>query len=110
MVPALLLRLPRGKERAADAYWGFVLEEPFGRCELEYVTDRERLEREFGYPAHHPMIVDPCNRSVYHPLRLGMRTDGALLRGEVVAGPAIRPPLAVQLRVRGDEIIAVRTE
>lgn len=110
VVPALLVRLPRGASRSTEGYWAFVLEEPFGRCELEYVTDLQRLEREFGYRAQHPMVVDPCNGSVYHPLRMGTRTDGALVRGEVVAGPAIRPPLAVQLRVHGGNIVAVRTE
>jgi hypothetical protein len=110
VVPALLVRLPRGASRSAEGYWAFVLEEPFGRCELEYVTDLQRLEHAFGYRTEHPMVVDPCNGSVYHPLRLGTRTDGALLRGEVVAGPAIRPPLGIELRVRGGSIIAVRTE
>ncbi|MCL6566890.1 MAG: hypothetical protein K6U09_10765 [Acidobacteriia bacterium] len=109
-VPAILIRLPNVSARSANAYWALVLEEPFGRCKLEYVTDRKRLEREFGYRAQHPMVVDPCNGSVYHPLRFGPRTDGAMLRGEVVAGPAIRPPLAILVHVRGNEIIAERTE
>ncbi|MCL6481080.1 MAG: hypothetical protein K6U02_05075 [Firmicutes bacterium] len=109
-VPAILIRLPNGSARSANSYWALVLEEPFGRCMLEYVTDRERLEQEFGYRAQHPMVVDPCNGSVYHPLRFGPRTDGAMLRGEVVAGPAIRPPLAILVRMRGNEIVAERTE
>ncbi len=109
-VPAILIRLPNGSARSANSYWALVLEEPFGRCILEYVTDRARLEREFGYRVQHPMVVDPCNGSVYHPLRFGPRTDGAMLRGEVVAGPAIRPPLAILVHVRGNEIVAERTE
>lgn len=106
LLPALVVRLPG----ESGGYWGFSLREPFGRCDLEFVTDRERLAREFGYRAQHPMVVDRCNGSVYHPLRWGTLPNGAVARGEVVAGPAIRPPLAVQIAVRGGEIHALRIE
>lgn len=106
LVPAILVRLPGER----GGYWAFSAKEPFGRCLLQFVTDRERLAREFGYRAQHPMVVDPCNGSVYHPLRWGNLPDGSVARGEVVAGPAIRPPLAVQIVVRGGEIHALRIE
>jgi hypothetical protein len=106
LVPAILVRLPGER----GGYWAFSAKEPFGRCLLQFVTDRERLAAEFGYRAQHPMVVDPCNGSVYHPLRWGMLPNGSVARGEVVAGPAIRPPLAVQIVVRGSEIHALRIE
>lgn len=106
LVPAILVRLPGER----GGYWAFSAKEPFGRCLLQFVSDRERLAKEFGYRAQHPMVVDPCNGSVYHPLRWGNLPDGSVARGEVVAGPAIRPPLAVQIVVRGSEIHALRLE
>jgi hypothetical protein len=105
-IPAALVRLPGER----GGYWAFAVTEPFGRCQLELVADRERLAREFGYRAQHLMVADPCNGSVYHPLRWGVLPSGAVARGEVVAGPAIRPPLAIQIAVRGGEIHALRIE
>src|SRR5271154_5235591 len=36
--PAIVVRLPRGD------YWGFSLIEPFGNCQLEFVTDLDKLK------------------------------------------------------------------
>jgi hypothetical protein len=105
-VPAILVRLPGER----GGLWAFSAREPFGRCLLQYVSDRERLAKDFGYRAQHPMVVDPCNGSVYHPLRWGTLPDGSVARGEVVAGPAVRPPLSVKIVVRGNEIHALQIE
>ena len=110
VIPAIVIRLPSGSGRSARNYWALVLEEPFGRCRLEFITDTARLEKEYDYAARYPMVVDPCNKSVYDPLRLGTLLDGALARGAVVAGPAIRPPRAVEVRIEGNRVIAVQTE
>ena len=53
-VPAMVVRLPGG------AYWGLSLREPFGNCELEYVTDLQKLQTSYDFHASHPMVVDPC--------------------------------------------------
>ena len=103
-VPAMVVRLPD------DSYWGFSLREPFGTCELEYVSDLQKLRSDYDYRADHPMIGNPCNHSVYDLLRYGSSSNGGLVRGEVVQGAGIRPPMAIEVRVDGKEIIAVRME
>lgn len=103
MAPAVVVRLPGG------TYWALSLQEPFGTCELEYVTDLKKLHDEYGYAADHPMVADPCNRSVFDLLRYGSGPVG-LVRGEVEQGPAIRPPMAIEVREEGQKIVAVRME
>lgn len=101
--PAMVVHLPEG------GYWAFSLEEPYGKCELELMTDTAKLRAEYGVAAGHPMVVDPCTHAVYDLLRYGSGPAG-LVRGEVMAGPAIRPPLAVEVRVEGHRIVAARAE
>jgi hypothetical protein len=100
---AMVVHLPEG------GYWAFSLEEPYGKCELELMIDTTRLRAEYGVAAGHPMVVDPCTHAVYDLLRYGSGPAG-LVRGEVIAGPAIRPPLAVEVRVEGHRIVAARVE
>jgi hypothetical protein len=103
--PAMVVRLPRGD------YWGFSLLAPFGSCELEYVTDLGKLQNVYQLRAEHPMVVDPCNRTVYDLLRYGAgASDDSLVRGEMVQGPGIRPPIAIEIRTQGKEVLAVRME
>jgi hypothetical protein len=101
--PAIVVRLPGGD------YWGFSLREPYGTCELEWVTDLEKLEADYQLRADHPMVGDPCNRSVFDLLRYGGGPNG-LVRGEIVRGAAVRPPVAIEIRTRGNQILAVRME
>lgn len=102
--PAMVVRLPGGD------YWGFSLREPFGNCTLEYVTDPQALQTKYNFQADHPMVVDPCNQSVFDLLRYGSTPSGALVRGEIEQGVAIRPPVAIEIRKEGNEIRAVRME
>jgi hypothetical protein len=108
-VAAMVIRLPGTSGRSAESYWAFLVRPPFGRCDLEYITDVERIQQEYGYAARHAMVVDPCNATVYDPARYG-NLGGAYARGEVVSGSAFRPPLGVELKVEGNLIIALRTE
>jgi hypothetical protein len=108
-VAAYVVRLPTGAARSPQGYWAFAAGAPNQQCQLEFVADLERLAREFQYRASHPMAVDPCSRRVYDPLRLG-DVLGVWVRGEVVAGPAGRPPLAILVRVEGDSVIAAQIE
>jgi hypothetical protein len=103
-VPAMVVSLPGGD------YWAFSLREPFGNCELEYVTDLAKLRSEYDFQADHPMVVDPCNRSVFDLTRYGTTPSGSLVRGEIEKGGAIRPPIAIEVRVEDDEVRAVRME
>ena len=108
-IPAVLVRLPSGAQQSTEGYWAISLQSPFGRCELEYVEDLDRIAGEFGYKARHAMVVDPCGKTVFDLNRYG-NIGGAFTRGEVVSGSGLRPPLAIELRIEGTQIIAVRTE
>ena len=99
----MVVRLPGG------ALWAFSMREPYGTCDLEYVTDLRRLQQEYDFTASHPMVTDPCNKSVFDLTKYGNAPSG-LVRGEVVQGPAFRPPLAIEVRSEKNQIIAVRTE
>ncbi len=103
--PAMVVRLPRGE------LWGFSLLEPFGNCELEFVTDLDKLRTDYRFRADHPMVVDPCNRTVYDLLRYGGgAANDELVRGVIVQGTGIRPPMAIEIRTEGKDIVAVRGE
>jgi hypothetical protein len=101
--PAMVVRLPRGQ------YWGFSLRVPFGTCELEYVSDLGKLRRDYQFDADHPMVVSPCDHTIYDLLRYGGSNAG-LVRGDIVQGAGIRPPMAIEIRQRGREVVAVRME
>ncbi|HXQ26621.1 MAG TPA: hypothetical protein VN822_09465 [Candidatus Acidoferrales bacterium] len=104
-VPAMVVRLPRGE------YWGFSLREPFGSCELEFVTDLQKLQTEYHFRADHPMVGNPCNHSVYDLLRYGGgATNDELVRGVIVQGTGIRPPMAIEIRTEDAKVLAVRME
>jgi hypothetical protein len=103
LVPALAVRLPGG------ALWGISLREPYGSCDLGYVTNLGTLHLQYSFNATHPMVVNPCSGSVYD---LAQYTGGpnGLVRGQVVRGTAIRAPFAIEIVQRGKSIVAVRME
>jgi len=104
-VPAMVVHLPNGQ------YWGISMVEPFGTCELEYVTDPRVLASEYGFRTSHPMVGDPCTHTVYDLLQYdGGAPDGGLVRGAIVHGTGVRPPLAIEIEVSGKEIRAIRME
>jgi hypothetical protein len=101
--PGIVVHLPGG------TYWGLSLREPYGDCELEYVTDLQKLDTEYHYRASHPMVGDPCNRTVFDLTRYGT-APGGLVRGEIAQGAGVRPPIAIEIRTHGKEILAERME
>ncbi len=103
-LPAVVVHLPRG------GYWGFSLREPFGGCRLEYVTDLKRIEEVYHFKSDHPMIGDPCDYSVFDLLKYGPTSDNTVVRGAVVNGTALRPPIAIEIKIDGRKIIASRRE
>lgn len=110
-IPAMLVRLPVGSVTQASGYWAFATNAAYGNCKLEYITDLKRLNDEFGYRrARHPMLVNPCNRAVIDPLKLSSLPGGAWVRGEIVQGTDMRPPLAIEVKVKGQKILANRME
>jgi len=109
-VPALLIRLPGAAAQAAG-YWAFGLKEAYGRCQLEYVADLGKLRTDYGYRgASHPMVGNPCSRTLYDPLKYGAIGGNVLARGAIVQGTDLRPPLGIEVKIRGKEILAVQME
>ncbi|HWG57671.1 MAG TPA: hypothetical protein VN661_01340 [Candidatus Acidoferrales bacterium] len=102
-VPAMAVKLPSGD------YWGFALKEPYGDCQLEYVSSMETLASKYHFRASHPMVGDPCTGTVYDLAQYG-NAPGGLVRGAIVQGTALRPPLAIEIAARGKDVVAVRME
>jgi len=110
-IPAVLVRLPAGSPSQASGYWAFARNSPYGNGQLEYITDLGRLKSEYGFNgAKHPMVGNPCSRTVFDPLRMATLPGNFLVRGAIAQGSDLRPPLAVELKIQGKDILAVRTE
>ena len=105
-VPAMVIHLPG----SGESFWAFSLNPPFSRCQLQFVADLTALSQRFAFPATHPMVVSDCDGTIYDPLKMATLSDGSWVRGDIVRGSAIRPPIAIQIQVRGRELIATRIE
>jgi hypothetical protein len=103
-VEAMVIRLPGG------GLWAFALKEPYGKCNLEFVTDLGSIGSKYGYQANHPMVVNPCSSTVYDPLKVGPLGANTWARGEIVQGGGLRPPLSIDVHVRGHSIVADRID
>lgn len=99
-IDAMVIRLP------GEGLWAFSLQEPFGRCELEFVSDLGKIASQYKYNASHPMVVNPCDRTVYDPLKVGPLGGGTWARGEIVQGSGLRPPFSIDVKVRDHSIVA----
>jgi hypothetical protein len=102
-VPAMVVKLPGG------VYWGFSMREPYGSCELQYVNNPSLLAANYQFTAAHPMLTDPCSHAVFDLTQYASGPNG-VVRGAIVKGGAIRPPIAIQIEVRGKQVIATRIE
>lgn len=109
-LPAMIVRLPESSGTASNSYWAFLLEAPLANCQLDYVASPAQVASSYAYHATHPMVVAPCDGTVFDPLRFGTTPEGAWARGAVVQGSGIRPPLAVEIRIKENEIVAERSE
>jgi hypothetical protein len=110
-VPALIVRLPSGSSAQASGYWSFAMKPAYGNCRLDYIDDLEKLRTDYGYQqARHPMVGNPCNRSLYDPLKYAPLPGSVLARGAVVQGSDLRPPLGIETRIHGKQILVVRME
>ena len=101
---AMVMRLPSGE------LWAFSLQGPLGRCELEFVTDLATLASKYRYHAAHPMVVSPCDGTVYDPMKVAALPGNTFVRGEIVQGSGMRPPISIDVKARGRTIIADRME
>jgi hypothetical protein len=110
-IPGLLIRLPGGSGAQESAYWAFSMNAPYGNCQLEYIKDMDKLKTDYDFKAaKHPMVGNPCSRTVYDPLKLTNLPGNVWVRGTIVQGSDLRPPLGIELRVQGKNIEAVRME
>jgi hypothetical protein len=110
-LPALLVRLPSASASQASGYWAFSLNSPYGNCQLEYITDLDKLKNEYGFSgAKHPMVGNRCSHTLFDPLKMATLPGNFLVRGAIAQGSDLRPPLAVEIKIQGKDILAVRTE
>jgi hypothetical protein len=110
-VPAILIHLPTGSPSQPASYWAFSLNAPFGNCRLEYVKDLEKLRTDYGFHgAKHPMVGNPCSRTVYDPLKMMNIPGSVWVRGAIVQGSDLRPPLGIEVEIRDKQILAARME
>jgi hypothetical protein len=107
---AVVIRLPGGNEHSPASYWAFLLQEPYGQCQLEYVSDLQRIADKFAFAAQHPMVVDSCTNTVFDPLKMATLPTGAWVRGDIVKGPGFRPPFGIEVKIEKDHIVAGRAE
>jgi hypothetical protein len=110
-IPATIVRLPSGSPTLPTGYWAFSRKAPYGSCQLEYVPDLNRLRNEYGFPrANHPLVGNPCSRTLYDPLKTSNLPGDVWMRGAIVQGSDIRPPFGVEIKVQGKQILAIRSE
>lgn len=111
MVPAILIRLPGASASQVTGYWAFALKAPYGNCQMEYVIDLDRLTNDYEFKgAKHAMVGNPCNRSIFDPTKMTLLPGDIWVRGALVQGSDLRPPLGIELQIRGKEILAIRME
>jgi hypothetical protein len=97
---AMVIRLPGGR------LWAFALREPYGRCDLEFVTDLAQLAKKYGYRASHPMVASPCANTIYDPMKVGPVGGNVWARGQIVQGAGVRPPISIDVLEKEGSIIA----
>jgi hypothetical protein len=103
-VNAMVIRLP------GAGLWAFAIQEPFGKCDLEYIMDLPQLSTDYAFKANHPMVVNPCNKTVYDPLKVGSLGGNVYVHGDIVQGNGLRPPISINVRQSGSSIIADQIE
>jgi hypothetical protein len=110
-IPAVLVHLPTGSPNQPASYWAFSVNAPFGNCRLEYVTDIEKLRSDYAFrEAKHPMVGNPCSRTVFDPLKMMNIPGGVWVRGAIVQGSDLRPPLGIEVEIHDKQILAARME
>lgn len=110
-VPATVVRLPSGSASTPSGYWAFSRKAAYANCQLEYISDLDKLRQEYDYRhAAHPLVGNPCTRTLYDPLRTVNLPGNIWIRGAIVQGSDIRPPLGVEIQIQGKQILAIRTE
>jgi hypothetical protein len=110
-VRALLIHLPSASANRPQDYWALNMTAPYGNCPLEYITDTSKLQQDYDFHgAKHPMVGNPCSRTVFDPLKMMIVPGNVWVRGGMVQGSDLRPPLGIEVKIQGKDILAVRME
>jgi hypothetical protein len=110
-VPATIVRLPTGSPALPTGYWAFSRRAPSGTCQLEYIRDLNKLRSEYDFrSANHPLVGNPCTHTLYDPLKTTNLPGNIWIRGTIVQGSDVRPPLGVEIKIQDKQILALRTE
>ena len=110
-IPGTIIRLSTGSAATVAGYWAYSRKAPYGDCQLEYITDLDKLRTDYGYrKASHPLVGNPCSRTLYDPLRTVNLPGNVWIRGAIVQGSDIRPPLGIEIKIQGKQILAIRSE
>ena len=110
-VRATIVRLPSGSPATPSAYWAFSHKAPTSDCQLEYITDLDKLLKDYDFHhANHPLVGNPCTHTLYDPLKTLSYPGNVWIRGAIVQGSDVRPPIGVEIKIQGKEILAIRTE
>ena len=109
-ISSIVIRLPDSEPDQPGSYWAFSMQPLLGKCQLEYITDLQKLSDDYRFQAKHPMVGDPCSRAVFDPLEMADISKGAWARGAIVKGHAFRPPLGIEIRIQSDQLVAAKME
>jgi len=109
-IASIVIRLPDSAPDQPGSYWAFSLQTPFGHCQLEYITDLQKLSYDYMFQAKHPMVGDPCSRAVFDPLQMADLAGGEWARGAIVKGYGFRPPLGIEISLKSDQLLAAKME
>lgn len=110
-IPALLIRLPSSSPAQPAGYWALSMQAPSGNYNLEYIRDWKKLKIDYGFrAATHPMVGNPCSRTLFDPLKIMNLPGNVWVRGAIVQGSDLRPPLGIEVNIVGKEILAARME
>jgi hypothetical protein len=113
-IPATIVRLPGGSASASSGYWAFSRKAPYGSnssCQLEFVTDLNKLRKDYDYhAATHPLVGNPCSGTLYDPLKTANLPGNVWIRGGITQGSDVRPPFGVEIKIQGRQVLAIRTE
>jgi len=110
-VPATIVRLPTGSSTLPAGYWAFSHKAPSGTCALEFIKDLDKLRKDYDFrTATHPLVGNPCSRTLYDPLKTVNLPGNIWIRGAIAQGSDVRPPLAIELKIQNKQILAIRSE
>jgi hypothetical protein len=55
-ISSIVIRSPDSAPDQPGSYWAFSMQPLLGKCQLEYVTDLQRLSYDYRFQAKHPMV------------------------------------------------------